>query len=125
MIKRALIIDDNEDILEALQIVFEASGYQVAAHLSGNQADDVIEAFRPDVIVLDMQLPGVNGLTICNSLKNNTLTKKIPIVMISAHPEAKNLSIAAGADAYVSKPFEVEDLLVIVDRVTQKTSITQ
>lgn len=122
MVKRLLVVEDNEDILEALEIAFTSSGYAVETVKDGKTAYAAVEKFRPDIIILDMLLSGVNGLTLCNSLKMNDETKHIPIVMISAHPRAKQLTLAAGADHFVPKPFELDDLISLVERILAPSS---
>lgn len=124
MVKKLLLVEDNEDILEALEIAFESSGYAVTSVNDGKKAYESIESFRPDVVVLDMLLSGVNGLTLCNSIKMNDETKNTPVIMISAHPGAKELALAAGADQFVAKPFELDNLVALVDKVTKSRKQT-
>ena len=114
-----LVVDDDPGILDALQLLFESEGYRVQTCAKG----DYVEALRdhtgalPDVIVLDVLLSGKDGRAICRILKSQPATRHIPIVMISAHPAAEQSVKEVGADAFVAKPFAIDDLLDTVERL--------
>lgn len=114
-----VVVDDDPGILDALQMLFESEGYRVQTCPKG----DDVEALRddtgalPDVIVLDVLLSGKDGRTICRTLKSQPATRHIPIVMISAHPAAEQSVKEVGADAFVAKPFAIDDLLDTVARL--------
>jgi len=110
--QQILIVDDDPDILDALQFVLEDAGYTVQSSQSGEDAEAIIRAkLLPRLIILDVLLSGKDGRDICRKLKLNKLTKLIPVMMISAHPAIKKSVFAAGADAFISKPFNITDLL--------------
>ena len=110
--KQILIVDDDPDILDALQFVLKDAGYTTEATQSGESAENLIhENVFPDLIILDVLLSGKDGREICSKLKHNEKTKKIPILMISAHPDIKRSVIESGADAFIAKPFDIEELL--------------
>jgi DNA-binding response OmpR family regulator len=108
-----LIVDDDPDILDALRFLFESEGYRVKTCEKGDYAESLRNEHGdlPDLIVLDVLLSGKDGRAICQKLKNQDATREIPIVMISAHPDAEYSSKAVGADAFVAKPFAIDDLL--------------
>ena len=115
MKQRILIADDDESIRDIFQLILGNAGYQIAISSTGE--DILNDSFEvPDLFLLDKQLAGQNGLDICMHLKNNPKTKDIPVIMISASPDIGPLSMEAGADAYIEKPFEIEYLLGIERR---------
>jgi DNA-binding response OmpR family regulator len=104
------VVDDNPDILDAIKILLEQENY----HVLVSQDGVLLENFPhdlPDLILLDVLLSGKDGRDICRTLKANSLTKKIPVIILSAHPSAGENAVACGADDFVAKPFEIEVLL--------------
>lgn len=113
--KTILIVDDDPDILEALQLIFESVGFTVRTTPKGEETFALVQRFHPDAIMLDVLLSGVDGREICKALKADEATKRIPVIMISAHPVAHISTIAAGADKFVSKPFDMHTLIQTVE----------
>lgn len=109
--KKVLVIDDDPDILEAVQMVLSSGNYNSASITKGDETYDKIREYSPDLIILDVLLSGNDGRTICKTLKQDDVTKQIPIIMVSAHPSAKESIKDCGADSYVPKPFSVKVLL--------------
>lgn len=111
-----LVVDDDLAILDALRMLFEGEGYRVQVSDKGEYAESLRDEVGglPDLIVLDVLLSGKDGRTICRKLKNQDATRHIPIVMISAHPDAERSAHEVGADAFVAKPFAIDDLLAMV-----------
>lgn len=116
--KKILVVDDDPDILDALQITLEDAGYDVTTTEKGDYAENLRDTNGglPDVIILDVLLSGKDGRIICQKLKSQEDTKYIPIIMISAHPDAKQSVKAVGADDFLAKPFEIDDLLAKVEQ---------
>ena len=114
--KKILVVDDDPDILDAFQMMLEDAGYEVSITEKGEYAENLHDTNGglPDVIILDVLLSGKDGRTICQKLKSQEDTKHIPIIMISAHPDAKQSVKAVGADDFLAKPFEMEELLAKV-----------
>lgn len=112
-VKRILVVDDDPDILEALQFLLEYAGYEVKTTEKGEYAENLRDTNGglPDLIILDVLLSGKDGRLICQKLKSQEETKLIPIIMISAHPGAKHSVAAVGADDFIAKPFDADDLL--------------
>ncbi|HWZ19857.1 MAG TPA: response regulator [Ktedonobacteraceae bacterium] len=113
---KILVVDDDQDILDALQFLLEFAGYEVKTTEKGEYAENLRDANDglPNVIILDVLLSGKDGRLICKKLKSQEETKHIPIIMISAHPNARQSVAAVGADDFVAKPFDVDELLAIV-----------
>lgn len=109
--KKILVVDDEPDILEFLQIIFEEEGFIVVTTEKGEYLEKLNNGALPDLILLDMLLSGKDGREIVKSLKSREKTKHIPVIMFSAHPSAERTALAAGADDFVEKPFDIEVLL--------------
>lgn len=115
---RVLVVDDDPDILDAIRFLLEDEGYAVTTTEKGEYAENLHDGNGglPDLIILDVLLSGKDGRTICRSLKSRPDTQHIPIIMISAHPDAEGASYAVGADHFVAKPFDMFQLLELVQR---------
>jgi DNA-binding response OmpR family regulator len=111
-----LVVDDDPGVLDALRVLFESEGYRVQTCEKGDYAASLRDSARalPDLIVLDVLLSGKDGRAICRELKSGATTRHIPVVMISAHPGAEQSVKEVGADAFVAKPFAIDDLLATV-----------
>lgn len=114
MNKRILIIDDDKDIVEPMSLILESEGYMIESTTKGEQTFKKVNTFKPDVILLDMLMSGSDGRSICKQLKQIESTKHIPIVLMSAHPGADADSKICGADDFIAKPFEIDDLLHVI-----------
>ena len=116
---RVLIIEDNLSNLELTSELIQATGHQVICATSGNEALSIARAEQPDLILLDIQLPGVDGLTVARALKAEPATKEIPIVGISAHamPEDEARALQAGCIAYLRKPLDTRHFLDLMERL--------
>jgi CheY-like chemotaxis protein len=111
--KKILVADDNPAILDAIKIMLEEDGYEVEATLNGAAAQDMKEPL-PDLFLLDIGMSGTDGRDICKLLKNTELTRRIPIVMISATKDLEQIAKDSGADDFIAKPFQMEHLLATV-----------
>ncbi|MES2431883.1 MAG: response regulator [Bacteroidota bacterium] len=109
-----LIIDDNEDILFMLRSMFQFKGYQVTVKENADDIENFIMGLSPDIILMDMLLSGANGSELCKQIKSNMDIASIPVVMISAMPHADKICLEAGADYFVSKPFEMDKMISTV-----------
>ena len=116
--KKVLIVDDDVDILEVLNLLFELSGYQTKATPDAEFTYQLIDDFKPDAIILDVLLSGYDGREICKQLKSSNDTKHIPVIMVSAHPDAAISTKKAGADDFLAKPFDINILLQKVEALT-------
>ncbi len=111
MENRILVLDDDPGVLEAIDLSLTYCGFQVRPMLSGDNVFRMIDDFEPDLIILDYLLNGRNGGEICQDLKNDPEKRNIPVIMLSAHPEAAIKNAEYGCDSFLSKPFDL-DLLV-------------
>jgi DNA-binding response OmpR family regulator len=114
--KRVLVIDDDEDILDIIRIILEDEGYQVTTLNNGTKVSENITASRPDLILLDVMLGGMDGREICKDLKSNALFNLIPIIMISAsHNLQEQVLQPRFANAFIPKPFDIDNLVNVVN----------
>jgi DNA-binding response OmpR family regulator len=111
-----LVIDDDVGILDAMEALLDDEGYRVLPFLQPQPALDLLTpgSAQPDLIVLDVLLSGSDGRDICHALKSDPRTQHIPIIMTSAHPGAQASVAACGADDFIPKPFDIDDLLAKV-----------
>jgi len=109
---KILVVDDEPDTLIPLTRALEADNYTVVGAVDGADALEKVRDETPDLILLDLMLPKLNGYEVCMKLKDDPLTRHIPIIMLSAKGEIKDkvLGIEIGADDYVTKPFELLEL---------------
>ena len=116
MKKKILIIDDDPSILNILKIVFERTGYEVMIEPDAQLILDNKYAI-PDIILLDRFLSGIDGLDICRHLKNDLRSKHIPVIMVSASPDIAITAMNSGADRFIEKPFEINEILKCIDDI--------
>lgn len=111
--KKVLVVDDNPAINEAIQLILEDAGYKVVTTTDSRKVAELIKQ-QPDLILLDIWMPYVDGREVCKALKADTLTKHIPVIIVSAARDTKIMAKEAGADTYIIKPFEMKKLLTKV-----------
>ena len=117
--KKIMIIDDNEDIVTMIKLMLEMKGFSVIVKMNINGLEDLIRETMPNLIIMDMLLSSADGRNICKSFKNNKMLASIPLLMISAHPNAKEECLNAGADMFLAKPFDVKDFFTTVEKSLQ------
>lgn len=122
--KKILIIEDDDHIIELLKFNVENNGYEVSIAMDGHEGLNKAINELPDLILLDLMLPGIDGIEICNKLKNKDRTKDIPIIMLTAkgHETDKILGLEIGADDYMTKPFSVRELMTRIKVVFRRYS---
>lgn len=120
--ERILVVDDEEDILELVKFNLSKEGYQTICAETGERAAKIARSDIPDLIVLDLMLPGMDGLEVAKFLKNNPKTEHIPIVMLTAKGEESDVvtGLELGADDYVTKPFSPKILLARIKAVLRR-----
>jgi CheY-like chemotaxis protein len=113
---KILVIDDDEIQLKLVDAMLTPQGYEVHKLRDGKGAVDTARGLKPDIILLDVMMPGVDGYTALNALKNDPLTKPIPVVMVTAigHELNKKLAEQLGASGYITKPITLKELLKTV-----------
>lgn len=121
MLPEILIVDDDPDMVELLQASLTAAGYSVRTAANGTQALATARRSPPDLVLLDLILPEVNGFTVCQTLRREPATALVPIVMITALPGEfpRMAGMEVGADAYLRKPFDVKELILRVEELLQ------
>lgn len=120
--EQILVIEDEEDILELVRYNLSKEGYKVEGVVSGEEGLKVAQKVNPDLVVLDLMLPGVDGLEVCRVLKREQVTRGIPIIMMSAKGEESDVvsGLELGADDYVTKPFSPKILVARVKAVLRR-----
>ena len=109
---KILVIDDDKDLLEVIHSLLCRKGFEVETNSNWEDAVNKIETFKPQIILLDVFLSGIDGLEICKQLKSQPKTRDIPIMIFSAYPRvAEKVIYEYGADDFIAKPFEVADLV--------------
>ncbi len=109
--KKVLVVDDEPDILECLQIILGEEGYSVETTEKAEDVEQLQDGCLPDLILLDVLLSGKNGREMVKHLKSQEETRRIPVIMFSAHPGVEKTARQAGAEDFVAKPFEIDELL--------------
>ncbi len=117
--KTILVVDDEPDIRLVLQARLEAAGYNVETAATGLEALNRIRTQPPDLVILDLMLPGMDGFAVCALLKRDQRFSRIPIIILSARsqPQDKKTGTDLGADAYLTKPFQSKELLETITRL--------
>jgi two-component system, OmpR family, alkaline phosphatase synthesis response regulator PhoP len=123
--ERVLVVDDEEDILELVTFNLAKDGYQVVTAASGEEALRQTKQGTPDLILLDLMLPGLDGLDVCRALKSNEDTVHIPIIMLTAKTEDADIvaGLELGADDYITKPFSPRVLLARLKAVLRRKKL--
>ncbi len=121
MQKRILVVDDDLNILETMQFMLAAEGHSVTLADKGEYIEKLLErhGLLPDLIIFDVLLSGKDGRDIARKLKKQTNTRNIPVLMFSALPDVKKSVLEAGADDFLAKPFEIDDLLQAINSLTE------
>ena len=120
---KVLTVDDEGHILELLKYNLESSGYEVVQAESGEEALTIIEKEKIDLILLDLMLPGIDGLEVLKRIRSNEIYKRVPIIMLTAKSEEIDtvLGLEMGADDYIAKPFGVHELSARIKAVFRRT----
>lgn len=118
MSKKVLIVDDEKDIVETLKFILESESLDCIVAYDGEEALNLAKTQNPDLIILDVMLPKINGYKVCRLLKFDAKYKHIPILMVTAktQEEDKIIGEETGANEYVTKPFDIETLTRLVKR---------
>lgn len=122
--EKVLIVDDEEHIVELLQFNLVNAGYKVITANNGLDALKKVKENKPDLLLLDLMLPGMDGLDVCKEIKRDKETSKTSIIMLTAKSEEldKILGLELGADDYITKPFSIRELLARVKAVLRRSS---
>lgn len=117
MSKRILILDDDVDILDILSVILLECRYVIEAQLSGEKIFEVINAFHPDLVLMDVMLADMDGRIICRNIKENSVTRTIPVILISAtHDLEESLHQQGAPNDFIKKPFDIDNLINKIER---------
>ena len=114
---RILVVEDNPDNLELVRLLLDTSGYEVLSAEDGLEGFNVARQQNPDLILLDLSMPGMDGWSAARKLKSDPETKHIPLVALTAHtlPGDRRRALEAGCDGYISKPINVASFIMEID----------
>ncbi|MBI2864044.1 MAG: response regulator, partial [Chloroflexi bacterium] len=120
--KKILVVDDEPKIVEIVRLYLEKDGYRVVTAGDGEKALDMNRREKPDLIILDLNLPEVDGLEVCKTVRRGS---NVPIIMLTARDEDvdKLIGLELGADDYITKPFGAEELLARVEAVLRRSRL--
>jgi DNA-binding response OmpR family regulator len=117
---KVLIIDDDPDVRTVMNVLMKKQGYEVETAFNREDALFKLQEFHPSVILLDVLLSGSDGRQLCQEIKKNDRTSSVPVIMVSAHPGASENISDYGADDFISKPINTENLLGKLERLVNE-----
>lgn len=113
---KVLIVDDDKDILEVVSLLLTIHGYAVETIFRAEEAKENIKKFKPNIILLDVNIGGHDGRDVCRQLKKMSAAKDIPVILFSAIPDLEQVHVTCGANDYLAKPFDVHELIKKIER---------
>ncbi|HWW00539.1 MAG TPA: response regulator [Candidatus Acidoferrum sp.] len=125
MPKKILIVDDDPDMVEMLRLTLHNEGYAIRTAVNGREALRKALVSAPDLVVLDLIMPGLHGFNVCERLRNHAATASVPIIMVTALPGElpRSAGMELGADVYIRKPFEIQELVSRVGDLLHRTRV--
>lgn len=125
-VRRVLVADDDPDMITILRVNLEAEGYAVDAAVDGQAALDLARGTRPDMIVLDVMMPCIDGIAVLTEMRSDPDTRDIPIVLLTAKSNDDDIwaGWSAGADYYLTKPFQLDELLHFIEYLGTQAQIS-
>jgi two-component system alkaline phosphatase synthesis response regulator PhoP len=119
-----VIVEDEADIAEVIEYSLSREGFETSSALNGQDGLELAQSVKPDLVLLDLMLPGLDGIEICRELKSDANTRSIPIIMVTAKGDESDivLGLSMGADDYVTKPFSPKELVARVKAVLRRSS---
>ena len=114
---KILIVDDEQDIVDLLSYNLEKEGFSIVKAYDGEAALGLVRSEKPDLMILDLMLPKMNGLDVCKAIRRNPETANLPIIMLTAKGDEidKIIGLEVGADDYITKPFSIKELIARVE----------
>ncbi len=112
---KIMVADDDPAILHSLHMLLDDEGYDVVTTVDGNTVKK-IDVDLPDLILLDIWMSGLDGREVCRHLKSRSSTKSIPVILMSANRDTKQIALESGANDFILKPFDVEDMLNKIEK---------
>ncbi|MBP8002811.1 MAG: response regulator [Chloroflexi bacterium] len=122
MSKKVLIADDEENIVISLEFLFKQAGYELQIARNGAEVLSLVEIFRPDLVLLDVMMPQINGFEVCRRIRQNSAYQAVKIMMLTAKGREVEIAkgLALGANAYVVKPFSTKELMAEVKQLLEQ-----
>ena len=119
MTKKVLIVDDEENIVISMEFLMNQAGYTLEIARNGEEALQKVAAFTPDLILLDIMMPKINGFEVCRRVRENPTWQEIKIIMLTAKGREVEVTkgLALGANAYIIKPFSTKELMSQIERI--------
>jgi DNA-binding response OmpR family regulator len=118
-----LVIDDDPDILTMIRVMLEYNNYQVVVAENEEETFDQLRNNKVDLVIMDMLLSGIDGTDICFKIRKDPDAALVPVLMFSAHPHAKEICLASGANDFIAKPFEMQEMLKKVKENIENTAL--
>lgn len=120
--KRILVVEDEESLLKLESILLTSKGYDVQGATNGQEALDMLSEAHPDLILLDIMLPNMDGFEVCRRIKENPETRHIPVIMLTAKKSREDMAKGheVGADWYITKPFKSANVVETIQRFLNK-----
>lgn len=121
---KVLVVDDEDNIIELIRLGLRYEGFEVEVASNGEQGLMLAQRINPDLIILDVMMPGINGLEVCRRLRSNPTTTDIPVLMLTAKDDVNDriLGLQTGADDYLTKPFDFYELLERIKAILRRQS---
>ncbi|TMC22466.1 MAG: response regulator transcription factor [Chloroflexi bacterium] len=122
-LQKVLVIDDEENIIEFIRLGLRYEGFQIEAASNGEEGVTAAQRLTPDVIILDVMMPDIDGLEVCRRLRSNPTTRDIPILMLTAkdHVQDRIAGLRTGADDYLTKPFDFDEMLERIKAILRRS----
>jgi DNA-binding response OmpR family regulator len=122
MMSEILVVDDDRDVAQSIELALRRRGFRVTLAYSGVEAIKLLRRYRPDLVILDVLMPGMSGLEVCRRLRASDSTADLPIIFLTARGQEQDRieGLRAGADDYLSKPFNLEELILRVRAVLRR-----
>jgi DNA-binding response OmpR family regulator len=122
---KILIVDDDPLLLRLVGYILEKEGYEIVTAMDGQEALKKVETENPDLVLLDVMLPGINGIEVCRQLRSQPATAALPIVMLSARSKVSDrlAGLEAGANEYIAKPFDASEMAACIAALLDRTRL--
>lgn len=115
--KKIFICDDDQGILDVLEIILESQGYMIVKEIDSTLLFNKLKEEKGDLLLLDLWMPVLSGHELINMIRKDPQTKKLPIIVLSASRNEKDMALNAGANQFISKPFDMDEIITSVEKI--------